>query len=1147
VATDLDPYVKEFGSLRRSATIAAMLCPACDVANRDDATFCARCGSPIGRRCDSCGRAIAAAARYCDGCGRSVSSAHVPPPDPSGSASDYTPRHLREGVLASPSTREGERKQVTVLFVDVKGSVGLSARVDSEDWHDIMERFFAIAGDAVHRFGGTLNQYTGDGIMALFGAPTAYEDHARRAGLAALALRDALVDYRLEVGRERGLDLVARMGLHSGEVVVGSIGVDLRRDYTATGYTTGLAARVQVVASPGEIFATEQTVERARGFFELEPKGTFELAGALAPVRLYRLVGATRKRSVTLNRATAAFVGRRAELARLEDAFQTALAGTGRTLGVVGEAGLGKTRLCAEFLARCRDREVAVYETHCAAHGAGRPYLPIVELVRAVLGVGIDDPPDTARAQVGRRLAELGPGLTGLLPIALDFLELHDPAEPALPLDPDARQRLLLALLQALVDHASAAGPAIVLIDDVHWIDESSARLLARLIETAETRPLLVLLTLRPGFHSGWMSRAGYEQIALAPLSAGPARELIAELLGPEASRGSLSDWILQRSAGNALFVEETVATLTSAGVLVGERGGYRQERAPEGVEIPPTVQALLASRVDRLSEAEKRVLQAAAVIGRQLQPEVLTEVVGLDAETLARALESLHRAELLSVESFYPLPRYAFRHPLIREVTYRAQLRDRRKRLHAAVAQHLALAHGRPIGAHSESIAFHFEQAGDALEAARWLRRFCGWLAGRDLKQSVASARRVRDLLERVPESPEVLHLRLSARRLLVSVGYQVGMSSEELEATLREAHDLAERGAPAPERELAILYSSHGQAHLHRGEVAGAIAATERAMDFANRAGDRELEYSLTSYVVFLLRSTGRLRQALDVASEALAVARQHPDWGLRYVGHHVGTLLLHRQGALLCDTGNVVAGLDAMERAATRARASDDQQILCWQLHDRIWLAELVGPIQGLAELAEEALEIAERRGSDSMLTQALGAQGAAWHVAGRFEKAITAWERALTVSRERNAARIYEPQCLAALAEAHLAVGDPDAAERRLAGALESAGRLGSAPQEIRAQIARARLRLAGRAADRADAAAALDRADALAEEIGGSAWRPVLSELRAACAAAAGDSAGRDARLREAALRWCEMGDPERAARASPEPIRALDA
>ncbi|MGH7288189.1 MAG: ATP-binding protein, partial [Myxococcota bacterium] len=619
-----------------------------------------------------------------------------------------------------------------------------------------------------------------------------------------------------------------------------------------------------------------------------------------------------------------------------------------------------------------------------------------------------------------RRLAALDPGLADLLPVAFDFLELLDPAQPIPRLDPAARQRLLLALLQALVDDPSAATPAVVAVDDLHWIDEPSAELLGRLVEAAQTRPLLVLVTLRPGFRADWMNRAGYEQIALAPLAATAARELIAELLGPAASGGALADWILERAAGNTLFVEELVTALVSAGVLVGERGGYRQERSPGQVEVPPTVQALLASRVDRLSETEKRVLQAAAVIGQQVAPELVTSVVELDPETVARALESLHHAEVLSVQSLYPQPRYTFRHPLIREVTYRAQLREQRTRLHAAVAQQLVRTQGRQVSAHLEAIAYHFEQAGDPLEAARWLRRFCGWLARRDLKLSLTSARRVRDLLERVPESPEVLQLRLSARSLLVSLGYQAGITEEELEATLREAHALAERGAPAPQRELALLHSSYGQAQLHGGEVSAAIAASERALGFAKQAGDRELQYSLTTSVVFLLRSTGRLREALAVATGALEVAAQNPDWGLRYVGHRVGTLLLHRLGALLCDTGSAAEGFDAMQRAATRARESDDLQILCWQLHDRIWLAELLGPTQELSGFADEALAIAERRGSDGMLTQALGARGAAWHIAGSFEEAIAAWERALAISHERHTARIFEPQCLAGLA-------------------------------------------------------------------------------------------------------------------------------
>jgi adenylate cyclase len=1049
-------------------------------------------------------------------------------------------------VLGSRSARAGERKQVTIVFVDVKGSVRLSAQVDSEEWHRVMDRFFAIASDAIHRFGGTLNQYTGDGVMALFGAPVAHEDHAHRAGLAALALRERAEAYRVELQRERGVDFAVRIGIHSGDVVVGSIGDDLRRDYTAQGYSVGIAARVQGLTPPGEVWMTEAGVALTGGFFEVEDAGLHELEGVRAPIRLFRLIRAARSRGTARGGAPVRLVGREQELARLEAAIDDCRRGRGRTLGIVAEAGVGKSRLCAELIARCVGRRIDVYDAYCCSHGESRPYLPIIELARGALGVQGDEPTDSACARVERRLAALDPDLVDVLPVVLDFLELAGPSQPAPPLDPAARRRLLLALLQALVDEVGAAGPAVVVIDDFHWIDEASADLLGLLVEAVETRPLLLVVAFRPGFRAPWMDGPSYEQIGLAPLPVERSRELVQELLGHDSSLVELAARVSERSGGNALFAEEMVASLAASGVLTGTRGDYVLARSLEEVEVPPTVHAVLAARVDRFSDVEKHVLQASAVIGRPIDAELVASMVDLDAETAAAALGTLHRAQVISIESVYPRSRYVFRHPLLREVTYRSQLREQRARMHAAVALRLAQSHGREPGPHAEAIAFHFEEAGDVVEAARWLRRLGGWLASRDLKAALATARRVRELLERAPESPEVLRLRLSARTRLMGIGYQMGLPHTELEAMLREAEELAERGAPGADRERAILYSSYGQSHLHAGDIPGAIRETEQAASFAKRSGDVELEHSLATFVVFLLRSTGQLREALAVAEQALARAGEHHDWGLRYVGHRVRTLLIHRRGALFCDLGRAAEGLKAMQEAALLAREQDESQLLCWQASDRVWLAERVGPTKGIVELSDEALQIAERRGSDSMLAQALGARGAALRIAGRYVEAIAQFERALAVSSEGHVVRIYDPQCWAGLAEALHAERSESEARSALAAGLESAARLGAPPQQIRVEVARARLALGRRPPDVEEACSAIERAEALAERMGAALWLPALAELRAGCAEARGDAADRDAALGEAAAAWRAMGDPERAQRATTDPIHALE-
>jgi class 3 adenylate cyclase len=383
----------------------------------------------------------------------------------------YTPKHLADKILTCRAALEGERKQVTVLFADVKGSMELAEQVDPEEWHAILDRFFVILAEGVHRFEGTVNQYTGDGIMALFGAPIAHEDHARRACWAALHLGDELRRYARELRRERGLSFAVRMGLNSGEVVVGRIGDDLRMDYTAQGHSVGLAQRMEQLAEPGRVYLTEHTAALVQGYFRLEDLGAFEIPGVQAPLRVYELggVGALRSRlDVSRARGFSRFVGREEEMATLDAALGRALGGTGEVVGVVADAGVGKSRLCFELAERCRARGVRVYETHCVAHGRMIPYLPVLELFRTYFAVTDRDSDDEVRRKVAGTLLLLDPGLGGALPLLFDFMGVPDPARPAPPMEPEARQRQLLGVVKRVVQSRSRQEPALLLWEDMH-------------------------------------------------------------------------------------------------------------------------------------------------------------------------------------------------------------------------------------------------------------------------------------------------------------------------------------------------------------------------------------------------------------------------------------------------------------------------------------------------------------------------------------------------------------------------------------------------------------------------------------------------------------------------------------------------------
>src|SRR5262245_53696412 len=458
-----------------------MRCPACGNENRAGAKFCNECASPLPAPCPACGASNPAGSKFCNECATPLTGpvSSAPPAFRSSTPMplSYTPRHLAEKILTSRSALEGERKQVTVLFADVKGSMDLSEQVDPEEWHKILDRFFTILSEGVHRFEGTINQYTGDGIMALFGAPLAHEDHAQRACYAALHLQQELRRYADEMRVEHGLNFFVRMGLNSGDVVVGKIGDDLRMDYTAQGHTVGLAARMEQIAAADSACLSEHTAKLVSGYFQLRDLGETRIKGLRDPLHVFELEGVGRVRTrleVSRARGFTKFVGRQSEMAALESALEQAIAGKAQVIGVVAEPGTGKSRLCYEFTERCRAREIPVYEAHGVSHGKAIPLLPILDLQRGYFGITEHDTARATRDKIAGRMLRLDETLADGLPLMFDFLGVPDPERPAPPLGPEARQRQLFEVIRRLARARSSREPAVLLFEDLHWFDRAS-------------------------------------------------------------------------------------------------------------------------------------------------------------------------------------------------------------------------------------------------------------------------------------------------------------------------------------------------------------------------------------------------------------------------------------------------------------------------------------------------------------------------------------------------------------------------------------------------------------------------------------------------------------------------------------------------
>jgi class 3 adenylate cyclase len=832
----------------------AMHCPACAHENPPDSRFCLDCGHSLAVRCGSCDAELPAGAKFCNQCGAAMAAGAAPaagPSPPSGAAAAahaardpraYTPNHLADRILSSKSAMEGERKQITVVFADVKGSMELAEQVDAEQWHEILDRFFQILADGIHRFEGTVNQYTGDGIMALFGAPIAHEDHAQRACYAALHLQDELRAYANELRVEHGLSFAVRIGINSGEVIVGKIGDDLRMDYTAQGHTVGLAKRMEQLAESGRTYLTEATAEIVRGYFELESLGPARIAGSSEPVEVFALqgVGSVRTRlDRSRSRGFSKFVGRDSEKATLQAALARALDGQGQVVGVVAEAGIGKSRLCAEFLEKCRSEGIAVQQTSGFAHTKNVPLLPVLELLRNVFGIEERDAPPVARQKIAGQVVLGDETLTRALPLVFDFMGVPDPERPAPGVEPEERDRQLLEVIRRLTRARSERQPAVWLIEDLHWLDDASNAFVGQLVEAIPGTRTLLLLNTRPEYRAEWMQKSFYQQLPLHPLRDEDIHALLDDLLGQDASLAGLAEKIQARTEGNPFFIEELVHALAEEGVLEGSKGAYRLGRPIDQLSIPDSVHSLLAARIDRLAELAKQVLQAAAVIGSTFFRSMLARVAELPEQDLDEALRTLVSAELVYEEYLYPEPEYAFRHPLTRDVAYGSQLAARRARVHVAAARALEESDETRLDERAALIAHHWEQAGEAWDAARWHRRAALWSGRARSREALRHWLRVYELLEDVPDSEEAFELGVEARGALLNMSIitevDVPVDPDRL---IEESREIATRsGSP---RVRTRMLGTCGSAHLLRGQTREALAALREGIALAEESDD-------------------------------------------------------------------------------------------------------------------------------------------------------------------------------------------------------------------------------------------------------------------------------------------------------------------
>ena len=1017
-----------------------MRCPRCQAENDIGARFCEDCGARLEAACPSCGTPVTPGKKFCRSCGAALTS------EPTGryaSPESHTPKHLAEKILTSRAALEGERKQVTVLFADLKGSMELLADRDPEEARKLLDPVLERMMEAVHHYEGTVNQVMGDGIMALFGAPLAHEDHAVRACYSALRMQESLKRYADDIRRAHGVEVQIRVGLNSGEVVVRSIGSDLHMDYTAVGQTTHLAARMEQLAPPGTVRLTEETVRLAEGYVEVRSLGRIPVKGLPDLIELFELMGAgtarTRLQAAAL-RGLTRFVGRDAEVEHLRRVLGQADAGRGQVVAIVGEAGVGKSRLTYEFTHSHRVQRWLVLEASSVSYGKATSYLPVIDLLKSYFQIGNRDDHREMRAKVLGRVLGLDRALEPLLPPLLALLDVpvEDPAWQNL--DPPQRRRRMLDAVKRLLLRESQGQPLLVVFEDLHWIDSETQALLDSLVESLGTARLLLLVTYRPEYEHRWGSKTTYSQMRLDTLPPESAAELLVGLLGPDPGLVPLTQMLVKR--GNPLFLEETVRTLVETGALAGARGAYRLTRPVEALQVPATVQTILAARIDRLPPEEKQLLQAASVIGKHVPYALLAEIAEQPEEVLRKGLGHLQEAEFLYQAQLFPDLEFTFKHALTHDVAYAGLLGERRRALHAAVAVAIEHLHADRLVEHLERLAHHARQGEVWDKAVLYLRQAGTKVFLRSANREAATCfDQALDALRRLPEHPDAIAESLDIHFDLRNALYPLG-EWERVWTLLDEAEALAEAvgdqrrlgralnfkviqfalfgdfGAAIEaglralaigesQADVAVQIVAHGylgQAYRDRGDCREAVRHCEAALALIpggltqERFGTAAIQSSwVRSQLAMALGALGRFAEAFGVLREAMHIAEE---------AGHVYSLLfpLIGLGTVKLDQGDFVGAVAPLERGLELCRTREVPLLLdrfAWALgaayHGTDRRAE------GIALMENAARDDAERTVRGKGWAGRVGALGGAYLLAGRAADATRTAQEGLAAVR------------------------------------------------------------------------------------------------------------------------------------------------
>ncbi len=1018
-----------------------MRCLSCNYDNPADASFCMKCGTKVENRCPSCNTVNPADANFCRKCGRAkesgapdVSTSSTPAPKTSHIEFSQG-RQTAEGL-------EGERKTVTALFADLKGSTELMEDLDPEEARAIIDPALKLMIDAVHRYDGYVVQSTGDGIFALFGAPVAHEDHPQRALYAALRMQEELKRYSAQVLAEGGTPIHGRVGINTGEVVVRSIQTGAGQvEYTPIGHTTNLASRMQTAAPVGSIAVSEASRRLCEGYFILKPLGATKVKGVSEPVNVFEVTGLGPLRTRlqrAVGRGLTRFVGREAELAQIRRALELAREGHGQIVAAMGEPGVGKSRLFFEFKAVAQSG-CLVLEAYSVSHGKASAYLPVIDLLKSYFRIASEDDERARREKVAGKVVILDRSLEDTLPYLYSLLGISESDDPLAPLDPQTRRRRTLEAIKRILVRESLSQPLIVEFEDLHWIDSETQALLNLLVDGIATARILLLVNYRPEYHHKWGNKTYYTQLRLDPLGREGAQELLTALMGDDESTLPLKRLIIERTEGNPFFMEEMVQALFEQGVLA-RNGAAKLVKPLNEIRVPPTVQAILASRIDRLPAAEKELLQTLAVLGREFSSRLIKHVAGKSDDELERMLSVLQLAEFIYEQPAMGDVEYTFKHALTLEVGYNSVLAERRRLLHERAAQAIeALFSGR-LEDHLSELAHHYDRSGNARKAVEYLGR-AGHLVAQQTAHSEAVGyfKRAIELLKNLPDSAERGRQEFDLQMALNWSFWILNPADPEREPVLIRARELSEQVGEDAEQMEVLLQLAYFR--WVRREYGVARELAEQLLAFAEPAKAAAMVAGAHS----VLGTTALYLGDLDAAREhlELAVALFGPgpfrNFGeAQYAAFATGALtttllLLGYPAAALRKSREF---LDAMRRLSDPASLLT---ALAWEVLNHVLLRDS----RTALERAEELLVIVAEHGMPFYSALAAFFRGCALAEEGRGQESLAEMSRALPALEGNMATTSFYAQ----LADSYRKNGRPEEGLTTVATALRETERGG----------------------------------------------------------------------------------------------------